>query len=205
MIILSATMELILNRLSMLRHPIDIYYLIRCIWLIFVENTIVPKLGAERVVIPQKTSGFEVLKLSAFSKWWLKTREIMTISPKRTSSSRQQTLLSLKRDYIEVIVYYLFDKIGAFPVKRNFPFLRHLGIRSILYSLLMDFLQIEYLFLRNIQKIVSSSWKSAIFNFLSIPLWVIRYSIEKLEDYGVGAIYWNSDWYGHRNDASYIR
>lgn len=34
------------------------------------------------------------------------------------------------------IHYFLTNIEGAFPVKRNFPFLKHLGIRSILYVLL---------------------------------------------------------------------
>ena len=52
-----------------------------------------------------------------------------------TSSFHQRTLLSSKRGCIEVEMNNPFDKIGAFPVKRNFPFLRHLGIKSILYVL----------------------------------------------------------------------
>ena len=52
------------------------------------------------------------------------------------SSFRQPILRLLRKGYIEVFFIFSLIGIGAFPVKRNFPFLKHLGIRSILYGFL---------------------------------------------------------------------
>lgn len=39
----------------------------------------------------------------------------------------------IEKGFYRSILCLLFIKSGAFPVKRNFPFLRELGIRSILF------------------------------------------------------------------------
>ena len=128
-------MELTLNLLSMLRHPIDVYFLTRCICLNLLGKTrIVPKRGAERN--SHSTKNFRLRSLEAFC--------ILRIMAENTGDNEylpinDEFIPPTNFAVIEKGLYRSMDeqsicKIGAFPVKRNFPFLRHLGIKSILYA-----------------------------------------------------------------------
>ena len=73
----------------------------------------------------------------------------------------------IEKGFYRSIFFSTLFKIGSFPVKRNFPFLRHLGIRSILYRFILVNKHVEFLFQKNILKKAWNSWNALISNCLN--------------------------------------